>query len=660
MLYEIVPNNTLKPLVLASALALAMVSAPAFAGKANLSGLRNGETYTQFIVKYRTGSIERKDSSALTRSLNRAAEAVVVNANTPSAKSRGGTPQRRPVGLRHQRRMAIGADVVRSDRALDRVDAETLMRRIAADPNVEYVEIDRKKRASMTPNDPRYRDQWHYANTAVGANVSAAWDTTDGRGVVVAVVDTGSTAHADLNANYIGGYDFVRMGNGIVDPGDGDGPDPDPTDITGHLHGSHVAGTIAAVTNNGTGVAGVAYGARVVPVRVLGRDGWGNESDINDGIIWAAGGVVNGVPANPNPAEVINLSLGGRGACSNSEQEAINAAVALGATVVVAAGNDNLDTSGHSPANCNNVIAVAASDINGDRAFYSNYGATIDITAPGGEVCSPMNVEFLPLNQQVDWNRDCWNASRHPEQGILSTTRAGTYEYYMGTSMATPHVAGIIALMQAAAPVPMTPARIEQMIRDTARPIAANNCPGGCGAGLIDAAAAVNAAAGNGGAVPSQLLRNPGFESGQVNWNWTNTDNSIAIYNNPARARTGNFLGWLNGRGTSRRHTSTLSQSVSIPAGRASATLNFHLRIETDETARIAYDNLTVQVLNASGRVLRTCATYSNLNASPNYVQRTCDLRPYIGQTVTIKFTGTEDESLKTGFLIDDVSLDVR
>ena len=159
------------------------------------------------------------------------------------------------------------------------------------------------------------------------------------------------------------------------------------------------------------------------------------------------------------------------------------------------------------------------------------------------------------------------------------------------------------------------------------------------------------------GGTQSQLLRNPGFESGQVNWSWTNTNNSIAIYLNAARARTGNYLAWLNGRGTSRTHTSTLSQSVSIPAGKASAKLSFYLQIETAETLAIAYDKLTLQVLNASGQVLMDCGTYSNLNASASYVLKTCDLSPYIGQTVTIKFTGIEDESLKTGFLIDDMSL---
>src|SRR5690606_31257016 len=157
---------------------------------------------------------------------------------------------------------------------------------------------------------------------------------THGNGVVVAVLDTGITRHGDLDANVLPGYDFISDAGKA---NDGDGRDNDPSDpgdwVTlnqcpggnraenSSWHGTHVAGTIAAVTNNAKGVAGTAFGARILPVRVLGTCG-GYDSDIADAIVWAAGGSVSGVPTNANPAEVINLSLGGGGACGRTSQNA--------------------------------------------------------------------------------------------------------------------------------------------------------------------------------------------------------------------------------------------------------------------------------------------------------------------------------------------------
>ncbi|HYE87787.1 MAG TPA: S8 family serine peptidase, partial [Vicinamibacterales bacterium] len=241
-------------------------------------------------------------------------------------------------------------------------------------------------------------------------------------------------------------------------------------------HGTHVAGTVAAVTNNAKGVAGVAFNAKVVPVRVLGKQG-GYTSDIADAIVWASGGSVTGVPANANPAEVINMSLGGQSTCSSTYQNAINTAVNNGTTVVVAAGNSNMDVANFTPASCNNVIAVAANDKEGNRASYSNYGAKIDVTAPGGETATTT-------------------------KGVLSTLNSGTtspstesYAFYQGTSMAAPHVAGLVALMQSVAPSPKSPADIESLLKSTARALP-GSCSGGCGAGIVDALAAVNAAKG--------------------------------------------------------------------------------------------------------------------------------------------------------------------
>ncbi|MEO6085451.1 MAG: S8 family serine peptidase, partial [Umezawaea sp.] len=255
------------------------------------------------------------------------------------------------------------------------------------------------------------------------------------------------------------------------------------TDQGSSWHGTHVAGTIAAATDNGQGVAGIAYGAKIQPVRVLAQCG-GTTSDIADAIVWASGGTVAGVPANPTPAKVINMSLGGQSVCSATYQNAINTAVGRGTTVVVAAGNSNADASGFSPASCNNVVTVAANSREGNRSYYSNYGAKVDITAPGGET---------------------WRGSTPaPQNGILSTLNTGytspgseTYASYQGTSMAAPHIAGLVALMLGKNSS-LTPAQVEALLKRNARALP-GTCAGGCGAGIADAAKTVVAA---GGGIP--------------------------------------------------------------------------------------------------------------------------------------------------------------
>jgi serine protease len=454
-----------KRCVLAAALATALtagIAAPAFAaGRVDTAGLKSADqtSFDRFIVKYRAGT----SANALQKNL--------ANAGKGSAKA---------LSVGRVRTLSVGAEVVQASRALDRVEAETLMRNIAADPNVEYVEVDRLMKPLMVPNDTHYGTYlWGMQSGTGGIKADQAWNTTSGVGVVVAVLDTGIVSHTDLNANILPGYDFISSSR-IA--GDGTGRDADPSDPGDYYrnedsswHGTHVAGTVAAVGNNSKGVIGVAYNAKVVPVRVLGRGG-GYTSDIVDGLTWASGGSVSGVPANANPAEVINMSLGGSGSCSSTYQTAINAAVARGTTVVVAAGNSNADTAGFSPASCGNVIAVAATNKNGTRASYSNYGSVIDVAAPGGD--SP----------------DCTTLIVSTGNDGLSSPGAENYLCMAGTSMASPHVAGLVALMQSVRTTPLTPAQVESILKSTLRAFPGSNDKP-IGNGIIDAQAAISAAA---------------------------------------------------------------------------------------------------------------------------------------------------------------------
>ncbi|WP_225764675.1 S8 family peptidase [Stenotrophomonas sp. Marseille-Q4652] len=448
-----------------STLTSMLLVAPAVAGEAHLDGLASASTHQRFIVKYRDSAAPAQ-ASVLARSLKSAAAAV------PARTGRG-------VGLQKLRDLAIGPAVIKADRELDQAEAAQLMRQLAADPDVEYVEVDQIMYPTWTPNDPSYSQQWGF-NGTYGIKAQQAWDITKGAGQLVAVLDTGITTHSDLSANVIGGYDFI---SDTTVAGDGNGRDSNPADPGDYYdgsasswHGTHVAGTVAAVTNNGKGVAGTAPQAKVVPVRVLGRGG-GYTSDIADGIIWASGGTVSGVPANPNPAKVINLSLGGSGACGTTTQNAINGAVSRGTTVVIAAGNSNANVSNASPANCNNVIAVGSTTSTGARSSFSNYGALIDIAAPGSNIYSTLN---------------------SGTQGPGSES----YASYNGTSMATPHVAGVVALMQSVAPTPLTPAQVESIIKSTATPFPSTPSQP-IGAGIVNAYAAVQAAAGGGGGNPN-------------------------------------------------------------------------------------------------------------------------------------------------------------
>ncbi|MCG7534374.1 S8 family peptidase [Pseudoalteromonas sp. OOF1S-7] len=437
---------------------------------------------TQFIIKYKDNSNQLMSISGADMSpamMNSRAQSFVKNFKSKKKSS---------LQTKYVRKMALSNHhVMRVDKKLTAAEAQSLMQEMAATGNIEYIEIDQMLQPFATPNDPRYSDQWHYFEAAGGINAPAAWDKATGSGVVVAVLDTGYRPHADLDANILPGYDMISNLSVANDGGGRDSDARDPGDAVSanecgythsardsSWHGTHVAGTVAAVSNNGEGVAGVAYNSKVVPVRVLGKCG-GLTSDIADGIIWASGGSVSGVPANANPADVINMSLGGSGACSSTTQSAINTARANGTTIVIAAGNDNDNSANYNPGNCSGIINVASVGRNGGRAYYSNYGSNIDVAAPGG----------------------AQSFANDPE-GILSTYNSGSntpsndsYAYSQGTSMAAPHVAGVAALIKQAKPT-ATPDEVESILKNTTRSFPAT-CTS-CGTGIIDASAAVDAA----------------------------------------------------------------------------------------------------------------------------------------------------------------------
>ncbi len=405
--------------------------------------------------------------------------------------------------LSFARPMSGGSQVLKLARSMTAAEAQAVVQQLLQDPSVEYAEPDRWVEPLLVPNDTRYFDQWylHEAHSEIAAaNLPGAWDLGASQPVIVAVVDTGLVPHADLEAaRIVPGYDFVS------DPftaNDGDGRDADPTDsgdwVTAQdvspdhrlcqyasnssWHGTQIAGIIGATANNALGVSGVSANAKLLPVRVLGKCG-GYLSDVLDGARWAAGVSDPFLPPNPNPARVVNLSLGAKTSCSPLIQSAIDDVIAKGAVVVAAAGNTAGDAAAMTPGNCSGVVAVGAVDRGGNKAYYSSTGATVALSAPGGA---------------QGWVND--------PRGILTLSNTGlttaeaspggdTYVFVQGTSMSAPQVAGVTALMLAANPG-LAPAQVRQKLRATARAFpAGSTCTTAlCGAGLLDAVAAVRSA----------------------------------------------------------------------------------------------------------------------------------------------------------------------
>ncbi len=362
------------------------------------------------------------------------------------------------------------------------------------DPEVDVAGLNHIRRILLVPNDPFYQLQWHYPQI----NLPLAWDVTTGANVIVAVIDTGVVlGHPDLQGQLVAGYDFIKD---PANAGDGDGIDPNPDDPGDHanddgsssFHGTHVTGTVAAATNNAVGVAGVAFGARVMPLRVCGKLNC-YSYDIEQAVRFAAGLPNDSGTVPPRRADVINISLGGPGA-SPTEQTVYDQARAAGVVIVAAAGNDGTSELNY-PAAFPGVIAVGAVDINKARAPYSNFGSWVSMVAPGGNMAQDVNGDGKP-------------------DGVLSTVATDSsgalvnaYGIYQGTSMATPHVAGVMALMKAVAPG-LKPQAIANLLTSGALTddLGAPDKDDQFGYGLINASKAVAAAGGGSGSGSFQVV----------------------------------------------------------------------------------------------------------------------------------------------------------
>ena len=381
--------------------------------------------------------------------------------------------------------------------------------RLAQEPDVEYAVPDERRRAFTAPNDPLYLSvassngpavgQWYLrapdGEVASSINVENGWSITQGSpSVVVAVLDTGVRFdHPDLlpaaqGGKLLPGYDMI---SDTAAANDGDARDADASDpgdwvtvaeansrfgpfyrcttldpSTGKYvaqdsswHGTQTAGLIGAITNNGIGMASVAPDVRILPVRVLGKCG-GQDSDIIAGMRWAAGLAVPGVPPNPNPARVINMSLGAPGACHSAYVDAIREVTAAGTLIVVSAGN----TAGHaltSPANCAGVLAVAALRHVGTKVGFSDLGTDVAISAPGGNCVN--TTAGSPCLYPILTTSDTGTTSP------TAPTYTDSFKRSVGTSFSAPLVAGTAALLLSARST-LTPAQVMQIVQATSRP----------------------------------------------------------------------------------------------------------------------------------------------------------------------------------------------
>lgn len=472
---------------------------------ATASAPLSAEPATRLIVRYKT-AVKMAGQGGVTLATERR-EAAMRVARTAQLS---GLPL-----LAYLKSVSPTLHVVALPQPLSPAETQAAIQRLREDEGVADVAIDHRMKPHRVPNDPQFGNgaQWHLLDSLTvpgGINAASAWDFSSGSGVVVAVLDSGYRPHADLAANVLPGYDFISLspvgapafwtandGNArdpdAQDPGDwvdpSDVPAFCPTAEPSSWHGTHVAGIVAALGNNARDGLGVAYGARILPVRVLGRCG-GHLSDILTGARWAAGLLVPDVPANPNPARILNLSLGHTGSCDSTIQDEVDEIRAANVSIVASAGNEG-STAVSLPANCRGVLAVTAHTREGDNADYANVGAGVAISAPGGGANTRLATPTTGI------------------RGVPSTWNTGTtvpandaFAEMAGTSMAAPQVAGVLALLASLRP-DLSMAALEGIVTSAVRPfppgsycaINPNGLTAGfCGSGLLDAQLAVAAA----------------------------------------------------------------------------------------------------------------------------------------------------------------------
>lgn len=492
---------------------------------------------------------------------------------------------------------SLGGEMVRKVKALD-IDvlsfpgakanpqaAEQILAALKNNPNVVMAEQNEYLHTEYTPNDPGMSSQWAWSKI----QAQQAWDVTQGSSsVVIAIVDTGiQRNHPDLDAKIVAGYDFVQNDTA---PDDGNG------------HGTHVAGTAAAETNNATGGAGMCPNCLLMPVRVLDNNGSGTLDAVANGITWAA----------DNGAKVINMSLGGSSGTATL-QNAVDYAWNKGVFLACAAGN-NGNTAANYPGYYANCFAVAATTSTDAKASYSTYGTWVEVAAPGS--------------------------------GIYSTWTGSSYNTIDGTSMATPHVAGLAGLLASQG---LSNAQIRDRIMNTADKIS------GTGSywigGRINAYNAVTntVPGGGGGGGGGGSLQNGGFESGTAPWVEYSSGGYTLVSTN--RPHAGAYSAWMGGYNYA---TESVTQTVTVPTN---GTLRYYWYMTSSEGTTTAYDYLRVKILNTSNTVLATVATRSNRDSRNAWIQDTVSLAGYAGQTVKIQFEVKTDSSVRTDFWVDDVTL---
>jgi len=494
-------------------LALLLASVPGAASADDVSDVSGSPA--RLIIGFRAGALAetagRGTPAGTTDRANRLAEGT--GREVRALRDLGG----RMVGIRLAEALAPG-------------DVAGTLAAWRANPDVEFAEIDQRRQIRAVPGDPLYASQWYLQGTEVaGSRLEAAWDTTTGSpDVVVAVLDTGVRfEHPDLAARLVAGYDFVsgESASSFVSANDGNDWDADASDpgdwvssteaesgplagcdeSSSSWHGTRVAGMIGAATANGTGIAGATWASTVLPVRVLGKCG-GYDSDIIAGMRWAAGLPVSGAPANPHPARVLNLSLGGSGRCNAAYRNAIAELSAAGVVVIASAGNDSgpVDT----PANCAGVLAVTGLRHVGTKVGYSSFGSTAGIAAPAGNCPDPdSTLCAYKLVTTDNSGTTVPQASTYTDAPADCNFPVPFFFCNVGTSFSAPIVSSIAALMLGVNDALDAPELIERL-KASARhfPVdpAIPTCPTldgdtgqcnctttTCGAGIADAPGAV-------------------------------------------------------------------------------------------------------------------------------------------------------------------------